>query len=66
MTRADILAADDRGDDTALLPFSAPEDLAPTRTVLLTADPAAADPEAAKREELRAYFHRTCEIDDRL
>ncbi len=66
MTRADILAADDRGDDTAPLPFSAPEDLAPTRTVLLTTDPAAADPVAAKREELRAYFHRTCEIDDRL
>jgi len=40
--------------------------LAPTRTVLLTADPAAADPVAAKRAELRRYFHQTCEIYDRL
>ena len=40
--------------------------VAPTRTVLLTADPAAADPVAAKRAELRRYFHQTCEIYDRL
>ena len=40
--------------------------LAPTRTVLLTADPTAADPVAAKRAELRRYFHQTCEIYDRL
>jgi 5-histidylcysteine sulfoxide synthase/putative 4-mercaptohistidine N1-methyltranferase len=40
--------------------------LAPTRTVLLTADPTAADPVAAKRSELRRYFHQTCEIYDRL
>ncbi len=40
--------------------------LAPTRTVLLTADPSAADPVAAKRAELRRYFHQTCEIYDRL
>jgi len=40
--------------------------LAPTRTVLLTADPAAAEPVAAKRAELRRYFHQTCEIYDRL
>ena len=40
--------------------------LAPTRTVLLTADPAATDPVAAKRAELRRYFHQTCEIYDRL
>jgi 5-histidylcysteine sulfoxide synthase/putative 4-mercaptohistidine N1-methyltranferase len=40
--------------------------LAPTRTVLLTADTAAADPVAAKRAELRRYFHQTCEIYDRL
>ena len=40
--------------------------LAPTRTTLLDADPAAADPVAAKRAELRRYFHQTCEIYDRL
>jgi len=40
--------------------------LVPTRTVLLTADPAAADPVAAKRDELRRYFHRTCELYERL
>jgi 5-histidylcysteine sulfoxide synthase/putative 4-mercaptohistidine N1-methyltranferase len=38
----------------------------PTKTVLLTADPAAADPVAAKRDELRRYFHRTCELYERL
>ena len=48
------------------LPFSALDGLVPTKTVLLTADPAAADPVAAKREEILAYFHRTCELDDRL
>jgi len=52
--------------DDAPLPFSSAEGLVPTRTVLLTADPAAADPVAAKREEILAYFHRTCEVDDRL
>jgi len=40
--------------------------LAPTRTTLLDADPAAADPVTAKREEIRRYFHQTCEIYDRL
>jgi 5-histidylcysteine sulfoxide synthase/putative 4-mercaptohistidine N1-methyltranferase len=40
--------------------------LVPTRTILLTADPAAADPVAAKRAELRRYFHHTCELYDRL
>ncbi|MFM8985909.1 MAG: hypothetical protein ACKONH_07625, partial [Planctomycetia bacterium] len=40
--------------------------VSPTRTILLTADPAAADPVAAKRAELRRYFHQTCEIYDRL
>jgi 5-histidylcysteine sulfoxide synthase/putative 4-mercaptohistidine N1-methyltranferase len=45
--------------------------LAPTRTVLLTADAADAartgvDPVVAKRAELRRYFHQTCEIYDRL
>ncbi len=40
--------------------------LAPTKTVLITADPAAADPVAAKREELRRAFHQTCEIYKRL
>ena len=50
----------------APFPFSTLEGLVPTKTVLLTADPAAADPVAAKREEILAYFHRTCELDDRL
>jgi 5-histidylcysteine sulfoxide synthase/putative 4-mercaptohistidine N1-methyltranferase len=50
----------------APLPFSTLDGLAPTKTVLLTSDPAAADPVAAKREEILAYFHRTCELDDRL
>jgi len=40
--------------------------LVPTKTVLLDADPAAADPVAAKRAEIRRYFHQTCEIYDRL
>ena len=52
--------------DGSPLPFSAIDGLAPTRTPLLDADPAAADPVAAKREEILAYFHRTCEIDERL
>jgi len=38
----------------------------PTRTTLLDADPTAADPVAAKRAELRRYFHQTCEIYERL
>ncbi len=38
----------------------------PTHTLLLDADPAAADPVAAKRNGLRRYFHQTCEIYDRL
>jgi 5-histidylcysteine sulfoxide synthase/putative 4-mercaptohistidine N1-methyltranferase len=38
----------------------------PTRTILLDADPTAADPVAAKRAELRRYFHQTCELYDRL
>ena len=42
------------------------EPVAPTRTLLLDADPSASDPVAAKREALRRYFHRTCEIYDRL
>jgi len=53
------------GDD-APLPWSTIDGLVPTKTVLLEADPAAADPVAAKRQEILAYFHRTCEIDDRL
>jgi len=44
--------------------LSAP--LAPTKTVLVCADPTAADPVAAKREELRRAFHQTCEIYERL
>jgi 5-histidylcysteine sulfoxide synthase/putative 4-mercaptohistidine N1-methyltranferase len=40
--------------------------LVPTRTTLLTADPAAADPVAAKRADLRRYFHQTCELYERL
>ena len=38
----------------------------PTRTVILDADPAATDPVAAKRAEIRRYFHQTCELYDRL
>jgi 5-histidylcysteine sulfoxide synthase/putative 4-mercaptohistidine N1-methyltranferase len=53
-------------DPEAPFPFSTLDGLVPTKTVLLTADPAAADPVAAKREEILAYFHRTCELDDRL
>jgi 5-histidylcysteine sulfoxide synthase/putative 4-mercaptohistidine N1-methyltranferase len=40
--------------------------LTPTHTVLLTADPAAADPVAAKRAEIRRYFHQTCALYERL
>jgi 5-histidylcysteine sulfoxide synthase/putative 4-mercaptohistidine N1-methyltranferase len=40
--------------------------LVPTHTLLLDADPRAADPVAAKREALRRYFHQTCEAYDRL
>ena len=40
--------------------------LAPTKMVLVCADPTAADPVAAKREELRRAFHQTCEIYERL
>ena len=55
-----------RSDDEAAPPWSSITGLVPTRTPLLDGDPAAADPVGAKREELRAYFHRTCEIDERL
>ena len=34
----------------------------PTRTTILDAHPTAADPVAAKRAELRRYFHQTCQI----
>ncbi|MFM9198113.1 MAG: hypothetical protein ACKOWG_20700, partial [Planctomycetia bacterium] len=40
--------------------------LVPTKTVLLTPDPGAADPVAAKRAEIRRSFHQTCEIYERL
>ncbi len=40
--------------------------LVPTKTVLLTADPAAADPVAAKRAEILRYYHQTSELYDRL
>ncbi len=40
--------------------------LTPTRTPLLDAAPDASDPVAAKRAELRRYFHQTCEIYERL
>jgi 5-histidylcysteine sulfoxide synthase/putative 4-mercaptohistidine N1-methyltranferase len=36
--------------------------LAPTKTILLTPDADAADPVAAKRAEIRRYFHQTCEL----
>ena len=44
--------------------LSAP--LVPTKTVLLTADPTAADPVAAKRAEIRRYYHQTSELYERL
>ena len=40
--------------------------LVPTKTVLLTADPAAADPVAVKRAEILRYYHQTSELYDRL
>ena len=40
--------------------------LTPTRTIGLDADPTVDDPVAAKRAELRHYFHQTCEIYERL
>jgi hypothetical protein len=49
-----------RGHEAA--PFaSLSRPLAPTKTVLLTVTDA-----AAKRDEIRHYFHQTCEIYDRL
>jgi 5-histidylcysteine sulfoxide synthase/putative 4-mercaptohistidine N1-methyltranferase len=48
----------------AFTAFSNP--ITPTHTIRLDADPAAADPVAAKREALRRYFHQTCEAYDRL
>ena len=56
-----VLPAVDVGRNAALA-----HPLVPTRTTLLTADPAAADPVAAKRAEIRRYFHQTCELYDRL
>jgi len=48
-------------------PFAALSDpITPTHTLVLDADPAAADPVTAKREALRRYFHQTCEAYDRL
>ena len=52
--------------EKAPLPFAAIDGLVPTKTILLTADPAAANPVAEKRAEILAYFHRTCELDERL
>jgi len=40
--------------------------LVPTRTLLLEAAAGVADPVAAKREELRRYFHQTSELYDGL
>jgi 5-histidylcysteine sulfoxide synthase/putative 4-mercaptohistidine N1-methyltranferase len=40
--------------------------LVPTKTLLLTADPTAADPVAAKRADIRQYFHQTSELYERL
>ncbi|MEI6257260.1 MAG: 5-histidylcysteine sulfoxide synthase [Planctomycetota bacterium] len=40
--------------------------LVPTKTLLLSADPAAADPVAAKRAEIRQYFHQTSQLYERL
>ena len=54
-------------DSPAAAPFAAlSHPLTPTRTLILDADPTAADPVAAKRAEIRRAFHQTCEIYDRL
>jgi len=42
------------------------EPVTPTHTLLLDAAAGGTDAVAAKRDELRRYFHRTCEIYDRL
>jgi len=49
---------------TKFPPLSAP--LVPTKTLLLSADPTAADPVAAKRAEIRQYFHQTSQLYERL
>ncbi|MCX7401622.1 MAG: 5-histidylcysteine sulfoxide synthase [Planctomycetia bacterium] len=51
---------------TASIHSAATGTLAPTRTLPLTADLTAADPLAAKRQEIRVYFHKTWELYDRL
>jgi len=54
-------------DSPAATPFAAlSHPLTPTRTLILDADPTAADPVAAKRAEIRRAFHQTCEIYERL
>ncbi len=40
--------------------------LVPTHTLLLLADPTAADPVQEKRAEIRSYFLKTCELYERL
>jgi 5-histidylcysteine sulfoxide synthase/putative 4-mercaptohistidine N1-methyltranferase len=56
-----------RGRRPTADPFAAlSTPLTPFHTILLDADPAAADPVAAMREAIRRSFHQTCEIYDRL
>jgi 5-histidylcysteine sulfoxide synthase/putative 4-mercaptohistidine N1-methyltranferase len=57
-------AAAPPGSQSPFAALSTP--LAPTKTILLTPDADAADPVAAKRAEIRRYFHQTCELYERL
>ena len=67
MTPGSSLSTTSPARDATRAAFAAlAQPLVPTKTVLLTADPQAADPVAAKRHELRRYFHQTCELYDRL
>ena len=50
----------------AAISHDLPLPLVPTRTPLLDGDARAADPVAAKRSEIRRYFHQTCALYDRL
>ena len=63
-SRSGSVAAESVEDPTGFAELSNP--VTPTRTTILDAAPTATDPVAAKRAELRRYFHQTCEIYDRL
>jgi hypothetical protein len=59
-----VASAEEAATASAFATLSLP--LTPTRTIGLDADPTVDDPVAAKRAELRHYFHQTCEIYERL